>query len=244
MKRLLAVTAALALCASAFADVEKVIEMQAQPLGDGGGIAAIPVYSNTSATIFSTGSTPRAHLLDDGSFTVGPYGGTGGVADGANHGFVVNTVTSSFDMEVRYYDTMNSGATPVNSVFLGGYILRFNNLAPGGYVTGLFDFTDLGLSDIAFPDDNWGIELSFYNQGTTTYHTNVTGAFSGDGTEVGSSQDVYWRDANGNGVFSSDEARTFGGGTLLANFYLQLTPEPASMGLLGLGALALIRRRR
>ena len=58
--------------------------------------------------------------------------------------------------------------------------------------------------------------------------------------------EVYWRDANANGTIGADEARGFADGR--ANFVLRLEgnviPEPASIGLLGLTGVALLRRRR
>ena len=65
----------------------------------------------------------------------------------------------------------------------------------------------------------------------------------GNGTVA---QEVYWRDANANGVINGDEARGFGTGR--ANFVLRLEgniiPEPASLSLMGVAGLALLRRRR
>lgn len=62
----------------------------------------------------------------------------------------------------------------------------------------------------------------------------------------GSSTNGFYRDANGNGSISSDEARVFTGinnANLAATIDAQAVPEPTTMALAGLAGVALLRKR-
>jgi hypothetical protein len=215
-------------------------EGQAQALG-ASGLRNTLVYSNTLDPIFSSSINPR-RALDDGSFTPGPGAGGNVTVIGADVGFVVTgTGAASFEVVVSFFDTLDPNATPVNTDYLGGYSLSFENLDPGAYTTGMVDLT--GLGGIYFPDDTWAVEY-MYLDANGNLSQRATPLFAGGGPTVGFSDDVYWRDANGDGQYSPDEARFFGGAPNLANFYLELEiiPEPAGLALAALGLL-LIRRR-
>ena len=221
--------------------------------GGGGIVPRSPlVYDNTQGALFSTGSSPRSHECDDGSF--GPQGGAQTI-DAINVGFVVATANTAFDIVVGFYSTMTANASPVNSGFVAGFrISEPATLAAGAYQTGLLSVTPFALpagsGGSSTPFGNWGFEYYFLAPGSSSVvSTAATGLFAGGPQALGSSANVYWRDANSNfNCEDPGEERSFGTPptTLLANLYLQLTgtPEPGTLGLLALGALMMIKRRR
>lgn len=199
------------------------------------------VYDNTGASVFTTGSGPRAHLLDDVNL-----GGTDRDITGYEFAFVVQGANNGFDVLVTFWDTLNtSDATMVASNAIITYRVSVGALANGAYTTGMMN---LG-AGFNWADGAGAVSHAYVATGTTTFLSTTAGAtsaFYGLGVTVGSSQDAYWRDTNNDGNFGSGEARFFGGGTALANFYqkIEAVPEPASLAVLGLGALVLIRRRK
>lgn len=243
MKRVLTV-AVLAACAAALAGNTDPIQLSASPTplgGNGGTAGSTLIYDNTAGSIFSSGVQPR-RALDDVSFNPGPAAGGAVNVDGINIGFVVTTANTAFDIRFVLYDDLDGTASPVNTnPYSPSYTFSMpNTLAAGAYVTGM---VSLG-TPIAVDDDALAIDILFLQPGTENLSTAATHLFAGGGVLVGSSADVYWRDANGNSQYDSSDARNFGGGANLANFYLQMTPEPASAALLALGALVVARRRR
>lgn len=243
MRKFVVAVAVAALAVPALADLlADAPAFQVSPKPIGPATRNVLVYDNTLGSIFSSSVNPPA-ALDDGSFTPGPGAGGNTTVIGANIGFVVvGTGNASFDLAVSFFDTLTPNAEPVNSGFLGGFIVGFTNIPPGGYETGMLDLT--GLGGIYFPDDDWAVEYRFLVPGTQTLSNRGTALFAGGPVAVGSSQDVYWRDVDGNGLYRDpDEARFFGGPPNEANFYLQLEviPEPAAFALLAVGLL--LRRR-
>ncbi|MEK6703909.1 MAG: PEP-CTERM sorting domain-containing protein [Planctomycetota bacterium] len=207
-----------------------------------GGVGArnVIAYDNRAGGLFTSGIRP-AFVMDDVSFTPGPAAGGGQFLTGINFGFSVNG-PASFDAQIYFFDTLTGAASPVNTGLFGAFSVGFGSVANGSYQSGLIDITSLS---IFAPDDNLGVVFRFVQAGTNTLATNVTSLFAGGGATVGSSQDVYWRDADGNGQFDSGDARFFNGAPNLANVYMQLeVPAPASLALLGLGGIVAGRRRR
>jgi hypothetical protein len=239
MSRVTVVTSVLVLLAVAATATTVDIPGHAVPLSSGVASRDFLAYDNSGSSVFrSNVNPPRA--LDDGSFNPGPAAGGNVVVTGVQAAFfAIGTAPASFDFQLNFYDTVDPNADPVNSSPLGGIRFAFTNIAPGAYTTGQVSIP----GGLLFPDDNWAVDALFLLPGTDTLATGLaTVAFFGGGVNTGSSADLYWRDADGNGQYDPTDARNFGGAPNLANFYLQLNvPEPASLLLL---LSTLICRRR
>jgi hypothetical protein len=135
---------------------------------------------------------------------------------------------ADFDAYVLFYDTLDPSGSPVNSDFVGGFFIEVRDImGPIGYTTGPIDLTQIFPSGLALPDDDWFVEVRFYEPGGMTVASErATPMFSGAGVNIGSSEDIYWRDADENGVYDANDARFFGGPPHLANFYLAIDGVP------------------
>ena len=179
------------------------------------------VYRNEGAIGFNSPSNPRTALDDlvlGGSFPTPParissvevaYVVTGtGVPAG-----------SSLRIEVRFWDNIDPAA-PVGIAVESGLIGGISFVIPGPLEPGPQAFlgTVPGAFAIAPDDPSIGYQLDFRDDasGALAY---ATPFFCGQGVQTGSSTDIYWRDANGNGLFDASDARQFGGPPTLANFY-------------------------
>lgn len=196
--------------------------LNGQPVGGGTAGPCPLAYQNNVSPYFSSGAQPR-RALDDISFTPGPASGGPVDVDGINIGFVITGTgaAGAFDIEFTIYDNLDGTATPVNSGPLSPtYRISISaGLTPGGWITGLVTLS----TPITVPDDGGAIDVLFFEPGSGTPFTRATHLFAGGGVLIGSSQDVYWRDANGNGQYDPSDARFFNGPPNLANFYLELT---------------------
>lgn len=142
-------------------------------------------------------------------------------------GFFVNPGPggdTSFDAHCLFYRRLDPGATPVSSDCLGGFILEFRNImGDQAYTTGPIDLTPIFGQGIPFTSASFFVDIRFYQPGSATeLSTRATPILSGTGPRLGSSDDLYWRDADGDGQYGPADARTFGGRPALANFYLAL----------------------
>ncbi len=201
--------------------------LNGQPVGGGTAGVCPLVYQNNVSPYFRSGLNP-VRALDDISFTPGPGSGGPVDVDSINVGFVIlgTDPAPAFDVEFTIYDTLSPSSTPVNSDPLPPTyrIGVAAGLTPGAWLTGTVTLP----TPITVPDDGGAIDVLFFEAGSGTPFSLATHLFAGGGVTIGSSGDVYWRDVNGNGEYSSDESRFFGGPPNLANFYLELGGCPAS----------------
>jgi hypothetical protein len=211
------------------------------------------IYDNIPATtIFLSGGSPRVGGADDcnapttgdyrlTSFTMGYSVASGGPA--------------AFDARIRLWDDFASGgaATPQFLNLVADFVLPFTGQTAGAWLSGPVSLASAGNPLIHGGD--WAFQVGFYVPGTSTPVPNngVTYIFDGSGVNVGSSDDVYWRDAANDGIIQISDARSFGGGATLANFVLQFegdlvpVPEPSSiacMGIVGAAAVGTVIRRK
>lgn len=225
-------------------------------------VRADVLYNNTNpADVGNAFTTAYGHVADDFQF--------GGQSSSYNPAVTISQLElgydnisnapASFDMAVNFYQDMDiTSSTGTASIFSGyekSYLFHFVNEPTGDSTTQLINLADFGgvvnlpaVSD--FSRDNHGIEVLFYNTGTTTLSTKVKPLFLGDNDpSVGYSYDTYAR-SNSTAALTPANRNDFGGSPFMANFYMQLTgsvqavPEPSSVAALAVGALALLRRRK
>jgi hypothetical protein len=249
---------------------------QVLPTWQGSGTSVLPVvlYQNVptgAETVFTTTSAPRTGGADEALFN-----GPGANLTSMKFGFSVATGgPAAFDARVRIWDDLEPTGSTVAGVPQFVNLAREFTVSFTGQTAGAFITTDIAIPGGALVTANpvnlgvpnvtdAYVQLDFFQPGTTTpvAANAVTYLFDGSGVNVGRTfsepafggdntplTSIYWRDANGNGTISVEEARNFGGAAgSFANFVLELNgdivPEPASLSLIGLAGMSLIRRRR
>ena len=176
--------------------------------------------------------------------------------EGFQFGFSTTAGTTAFTAAVRIFDGTDAGATGSNPLLAGelsSFTVSFDNLNPAGgsFISSPISLTGLPGGGIDVLDGDFIFEIRFLNAAGAEFPNTtspVTVLFDGTGVNVGASEDLYWRDVDGDGTIDADEGRFFSGPPNLANFALSFTgspiPEPTSLGLAALAGLGLLRRRR
>ena len=212
-----------------------------KPLYAGGSVSASPrgtVYYDDTTTVTAgytrpvtagTGSEIGDELLMTNTDVVYLDSCGFSIYNSTTGGNTLPITTATITLRFYNYDMLSS-----SFVFAGGLAWNAVQLdLPVGYYT-TFDVTDLydPLNPIALTNDVLA----------TMQLTNITGGSTRAGQvlanppTVGSSADYFFRDGQLGWWFS---------GNPVANFYWKIdgVPEPATLALLAVGALALIRRR-
>jgi hypothetical protein len=232
------------------------------------GALAVTAISNAQTTIFdtispatpgytTTGSSPRFMLGE--SFGLLSSGGAGWNVQTLSAGFFVfgNAAPQTFTNVVatyRFYNGTSSSTTATDPAFLNLVGTVAINLGTVTQTTAnqafFYNPVNISAANINFTDGEKAMDVAFTTNSTATDQIvmamrDVAPVVGSTGTAGGGAAG-FWRDADNNSVINISDARTLTATNL--NPVLALTanpvPEPASMAVLGIGALALIRRRR
>jgi autotransporter-associated beta strand protein len=224
-----------------------------------GGASAVTVVGSNTVTLSGVNTYTGATTIGSGTLALGAAGsisassgvslgtvGTFNVSAKGLSGYTVNKLTGSGNV---------TGALTVSTQLAPGTVNFSSNLTLGSTSTYLYDLTggsntaDLG--DIAGGlTIAAGAVLDLVQLGTYTANQKFTlfaydGALSGSFT--GLADDATFTDAGGSWMINyNDTTAGLNGGVSGSNTYVTITavPEPGAALLCGLGALALLRRRR
>jgi hypothetical protein len=206
------------------------------PAGD----AIDVIYDNWPAVptnfFYSTSAAPTGRM-DDLSFSPGP--GAGGPTqitsiDIAALILPVGDPGGDGPFELAFYENLDPAApepTPVNSGLIGTVVVTFGQLpantgtAAAGYIPQLP--IDITAANIVVNDGDFAVVMRPLNADLTTTHPTRQIGFNGQPwpLPIGTSDDVYWRDTNADGVFTAADARFFNGPPNVANLALKFSGE-------------------
>jgi hypothetical protein len=205
------------------------------------------------STVSDFGSTiniPAGFVLDVTQITVARVNGT---------------VGGSFDVGFYLWDNTNPAApagTSVNSGLLAaGTFNRNSTGALNSVLTTNFTFTP---GTLLLTDSNFGYQMVYSTPGSQTVNAaagtvnytpdpnGATGFYEDrNASGIGNSANGFFEDLNANKILESTEAVAFAApNDVKSNVFLQITgdlravPEPTSLGLIGLGGMSLLARRR
>ncbi len=174
------------------------------------------IYRNESSSFFRSGANPNDVYE---SLTVVPNGRPLELL--RIETALVVTAPAAVVLRIRIWDVFDAGASPVHSGLLAEKSI---DLGPDPLPVGLRIAQATIYPAVPLSDPDIGVQLTFLDRGTglPVARGAVTVAFAGQGVAIGASADTYYRDANGTGSFEPSDARSFGGSSRLANFYLHL----------------------
>lgn len=240
----------------AMASEVDIAEFSVQPKTLGGSVGtgnSTIIYDTLTGQtgISTTGGLPRNRMADGGE-TLAPGAGQTWEVDTIEVAlFVAAAGTWNVDFDVVVWDGWNSagfGGAGTN-VFQDQVDARTFSLAPFT-TTGVSAFL-LTLDYSANPfqigslsDLDFGLEVQWRNNGLKT--DSLASGIRDAAPTVGTSSNLFYRDADNDEVIETTDGRTITGWTN-ANFIARITarevPEPASMLLLAIGGLLTFRRR-
>jgi WD40 repeat protein len=207
----------------------------------------------TLKTITDTGSSPRFSKAD--AFSMANYGpGQNAWAISQIAFTMINwaptTFTGNAKAQIRIWNTSTDANTGSTDVMSG---LIFNQTIDFGTIT--LNTNTLTVATISFLPDTFivnqpngnlygiGIRLLANDAESNNFSPGLT---TGAAPYVGASTDGWYRDVANDGIFQGTDKRIFTGNPSQLGLAIKATPvpEPATMAALGLGAVAMLRRRK
>lgn len=212
------------------------------------------VFLDTAQTTFKaltdTGSTPRHFKADTITLAAKPSWATHWRIDSISF-WVINWGTAAFTGNLKADLTLwgnstdaTTGAANVFSNSLVTGVVNFGsvNINPSTGTLFTVNVTGVNVSTVT----NLGFQVRTLANDQVDQNLSP-GLTHNSPNPVGSSSKGWYRDADNNGVITGSDWRNFATSTddnlgLIVN--ATAVPEPASMAVLGIGALALLRRRK
>lgn len=196
----------------------------------------------------TTGGLPRNRMADDFDTSAPPDGLVWELDQVETVLYIAAAGTWNVSCDVIFWGEWNGGGwggagTNVFQTQLNQSTFTLAPFTTTGVASQVVTF-DYSAIDVQFPNvTSLGFEIQWYNNGVPT--DSLASALRDVFPLVGSSVNLFYRDANANGIIETTDGRTITGWSN-ANIGLRLNatavPEPASLLLLGLAGL-LIRRR-
>lgn len=218
-----------------------------------GAASAQSVIYNTVASSYTYYTGTGNQLAGDNVFLPTLTGGQSyDITSFSFVAFATAAGTYSVPITVNFYDTVNSSGTAFTNLVKSVSTGISNFTASGAGSGSLFTLSNLDIP-LAATQGTLGYGVSF-QFGTTTSSTGGTGALTIGYTSAGSSvagsgySTGEFIDTSNDGILQSNEFYTLGSTTVYKNIAMSLTanavPEPSTVAALGLGAVAVLRRRK
>ncbi len=225
------------------------------------GAKAVVIYDTiTGATNGFIMGTPRSLNGDIGD-TLSPGAGTWSVTgfDIRFYAHIINNYAAGdLQFRVRFYDNYNASApanTSVMSTQLGPEIVVTLGALNVTTANSLFEVAGLTVpaNSVIMNGTDFGFEMRGFRRDVSgAYVASDDFSLAGHGNTgagfVGTSNAGFYRDVDLDGLLESGAELRFPTNTPPAQgairIHANLVPEPASLAILGLGAAALLRRRR
>jgi hypothetical protein len=217
---------------------------------------AAAIFDNmTGLTGVTTSSSVPGFLFGDGATAIASSGGAGSFwkFTSVDYAFFVlgAQTMASGELGVKIdlfgsYTDLRTGATPVFGTQFGSITANYGAITTTGNAAFTSTLT-LGTpinAPVGMTTLGYTVSFTRNNVRTDTVRAGIGNPLN---STVGLSPHGFYRDANDNGIIEGSDWRQFSATeaqNLLIRFNGDAVPEPATMAVLGLGAAALLRRRR
>lgn len=207
--------------------------------------AGFTVYSNLPSAVW-TGTSAAGTANIWGDRTLPNFTGAPGVLLSEMTVCVFNSTSggntlpiNQMTMTVNFFDNPGGTNPPNTSTFLGGYFFNFDFVANGGALPAGF-YSEITLTGLDALNINLTADMLTLQQlSNVTGGTTRTGVVMRDPVTTGSSPGYFYSSGGGGYVAFAAPNDTRG----QVDYQMKVTPEPASLALIALGALFMARRR-